>query len=118
MPKRPTVTLPPSSKQSKSISAGVLTSKMKGSKEMNKNLNDAIFEIEKAESIMYAIEKCYLDLDVVEEERELRNRGCAAFYAAWDCIRRTKEALDKLSGDCLVVDAILAVSEAHDKKEK
>lgn len=85
---------------------------------MNKNLNDAIFEIEKAESIMYAIEKCYLDLDVVEEERELQNRGCAAFYAAWDCIRRTKEDLDKLSGDCLVVDAILAVSEAHDKKEK
>lgn len=67
---------------------------------MNKKLIDAIFDIEKAESLMYAIENTYLDLDVVEEEIERKKRGVAAFYALWDCITQAKADLEKASCDC------------------
>ena len=35
---------------------------------MNKTLDDAMLDIEKAKAVMYAYEKTYLDLEVAPEE--------------------------------------------------
>ena len=84
---------------------------------MNKNLNEAIFDIEKADAIMYAIEATYLDLDVVKEELELKNRSDAAFYALWDYIRKARADLDKLYNDYETLEAIKVVSEIQSAEE-
>nr|DAU07488.1 MAG TPA: hypothetical protein [Caudoviricetes sp.] len=78
---------------------------------MNRNLNEAILDIAKADALMYAIENTYLDADDDHDDKEFRNRKTGAFYAVWDAIHKVEEDLDKLSGDCTVVDAIRAVNE-------
>lgn len=64
---------------------------------MNENLLKAVQEIGKADAIMYAIEKCYLDIDDVEEEQEIAERRVYAFYALWDAIHNAKTAIDEMS---------------------
>lgn len=76
---------------------------------MNKNLLNAIEEIGKADALMYAIEKAYLDFEFMPEELERANRGTNAFYALWDIIHKIDGALEELAGDADVVDAIKAV---------
>ena len=56
---------------------------------MNKHLEDAVFEIAKVDSMMFAIEKAYLDLDVMPWEKERLDRGIYAFYALWDALGPT-----------------------------
>lgn len=80
---------------------------------MNKNLNDAIFDIAKVDALMYAIEKAYLDFEAVPEERERMDRGANMFYALWDAIQKVADDLDRLSGDARVVDAIYAVNDVR-----
>lgn len=77
---------------------------------MNKHLEDAIFEIAKVDSMMFAIEKAYLDLDVMPWEKERLDRGTYAFYALWDAVRSARAELEKLEGDRRVVDVIYAVN--------
>lgn len=85
---------------------------------MNKNLNEAIVDIAKADALMYAIENTYLDsIDVEPEDLQLYNRGVSAFYALWDIIHKTAEDLNKLSGDCTVIDAIRSVNDCREKSE-
>lgn len=36
-----------------------------------------------------------------------------AFYAIWDAIRKVSDDLDRLAGDCRVVDAIYAVNDVR-----
>ena len=78
---------------------------------MNRNLNEAILDIAKADALMYAIENTYLDADDDQNDKEFRNRKAGAFYAVWDSIHKVEEDLDNLSGYCTVVDAIRAVNE-------
>lgn len=86
---------------------------------MNKNLNEAIFDIAKADALMYAIENTYLDtVEVEPKDRELHNRGVSAFYALWDVIRKTSKDLDKLYEDCTSVDVIRAANEERRKMSK
>ena len=80
---------------------------------MNKNLNDAITAADRAEAMMYAIESCYLDFDIIPEEMEMANRAAATFYAAWNAIKEVRSALDRLDGDRKVVDVIYAVNAAR-----
>lgn len=80
---------------------------------MNKHLNEAIFDIAKVDALMYSIEKAYLDLEVMPQERERMDRGAYAFYALWDAIRKVADDLEMLSGDCRVVDAIYAVNDVR-----
>lgn len=62
---------------------------------MNKHLENAYYEICKADSLMYAYENTYLDADYSENnERDLRNRAGYLFYAIWDNIRAVKESLN------------------------
>lgn len=77
---------------------------------MNKHLEDAVFGIAKVDSMMFAIEKAYLDLDVMPWEKERMDRGAYAFYALWDAIRKVADDLDMLSGDGRAVDAIYAAN--------
>lgn len=82
---------------------------------MNKHLEDAIFEIAKVESMMFAIEKAYLDLDVMPWDKERLDRGTYAFYALWDAIRKVMDDLDLLSGDERVADVVYASRDARRK---
>lgn len=82
---------------------------------MNRNLNEAIFDTEKADALMYAIESCYLDFDILPEERERADRGIYAFYALWDAIKAVRKDLEMLAGDQRVVDAIYAANEVREK---
>ncbi len=75
---------------------------------MNRNLNKAITGIEKADALMFAIEKTYLDFEFMPEELERANRGVNAFYALWDIVHNIAESLEALAGDAEVVDAIKA----------
>lgn len=80
---------------------------------MNRNLNDAMFDIAKVDAIMYAIEKAYLDFEVEPEDREWMDRGAYMFYALWDAIQKVADDLDRLSGDARVVDAIYAANDVR-----
>ena len=66
-------------------------------------------KIEKADALMFAIEKAYLDFEFMPEELERANRGTNAFYALWDIVHNIAESLEELAGDADVVDAIKAV---------
>lgn len=79
----------------------------------NRHLDNAIFDIAKADALMYSIERAYLDFGVEPEERERMERGAYAFYALWDVIRKVADDLELLSGDCRVVDAIYAVNDVR-----
>jgi len=80
---------------------------------MHKDLNEAIFGIGKVEALMHSIESCYLDFDIMPEERERADRGVYAFYALWDAIRAVGDSLEKLAEDQKVVDAIYAVNDVR-----
>lgn len=82
---------------------------------MNKNLTEAIFEIEKVEAILATVEKLYLDFDVLPEEKKRLDQGVYVFYALWDAVKKVADDLDKLSGDCKVVDAIYAVNDVRER---
>ena len=77
---------------------------------MNKNLNDAIAAVERADALMFAIESCFLDFDILPEDMERANRGVHTFYALWDAVRSARAKLEKLEGDRRVVDVIYAVN--------
>lgn len=79
----------------------------------NQNLNEAISDIAKVEALMFAFENTYLDLDVTPTDRERADMAVDAFYALWDAIRKVSEDLDRLAGDCRVVDAIYAVNDVR-----
>ena len=55
---------------------------------MNRNLNEAIFDIAKVEAIMFAFENTYLELDVAPADRARADMATNAFYALWDAIRK------------------------------
>ena len=80
---------------------------------MNRNLNEAIFDIAKVEAIMFAFENTYLELDVAPADRTRADMATDAFYAIWDAIRKVSDDLDRLAGDCRVVDAIYAVNDVR-----
>lgn len=80
---------------------------------MNKNLNDAIAAVERADALMFAIESCFLDFDILPEEMERANRGVHTFYALWDAVRSARAELEKLEGDRRVVDVIYTVNRVH-----
>ena len=66
---------------------------------MNRNLNEAIFDIAKVEAIMFAFENTYLELDVAPADRARADMATDAFYALWDAIRKVSDDLDRLAGD-------------------
>ena len=80
---------------------------------MNRNLNEAIFDIAKVEAVMFAFENTYLELDVAPADRARADMATDAFYALWDAIRKVSDDLDRLAGDCRVVDAIYAVNDVR-----
>ena len=75
---------------------------------MNRNLSGAIQKVGKIQALMYAYEKAFLDLDVEPEERERADMAISTFYAIWDAIKEVVKDLERLEGDCRVVDAIYA----------
>ena len=77
---------------------------------MNRNLNEAIFDIAKVEAIMFAFENTYLEAPA---DRARADMATDAFYALWDAIRKVSDDLDRLAGDCRVVDAIYAVNDVR-----
>lgn len=83
---------------------------------MNKNLDKTLFDIEKVNAVMYAIEATYLTIEVVPEELEKADKAVCAFYALWDSIKQVQKDLENLAGDETVVDAIYAVNDVKRKK--
>lgn len=83
---------------------------------MNRNLEKAVFDIEKVDALMYAIESSFLDIEVMPEEREKADKAAFAFYTLWDSIRTVAGDIDRLAGDESVVDAIYAVNDVSRKK--
>ena len=56
---------------------------------MNRNLNEAIFDIAKVEAIMFAFENTYLELDVSPADRARADMAVVdAIYAVNDVRRR------------------------------
>lgn len=80
---------------------------------MNTILNEALLDIEKAKAVMYAYEKAYLDIEVEPEERERADFAISMFYVLKDIIEGLSGKLDRLDGDCRVVDAIYAANDAR-----
>ena len=67
---------------------------------------------------MFAIESCYLDFDIIPEEKEQAERGLHAFYTLWDVIRSIKKNLEDLDGDRRVVDVLDAARDLHRHESK
>lgn len=82
---------------------------------MNRNLEKAVFDIEKVEALMYAIESSFLGIEVMPEEREKADKAIYAFYALWDSIKIVAKDIDRLAGDEKVVDAIYAANDVSRK---
>ena len=68
--------------------------------------SEAVFEINKADSLLYAFERTYLGLEVEPECRELADKATYTFYAIWDAIHHTQELLQKMEEEGQVIDAI------------
>lgn len=83
---------------------------------MNANIKKAVFDIEKVDGIMYAIENSCLDLEVMPESKERYNQGVAVFYALWDAIRNVSDDIERIADDEKVVDAIYAVNDVRSRK--
>jgi len=77
---------------------------------MRSMLDEIIFEVGKVDALLYAFEQCYLDIEPGPDDFEKMEKGSYAFYAIWDAIQETKTLLNKLYGECMVVDAIEAAS--------
>ena len=77
---------------------------------MNRNLQEAIFNLGKVQTLMESIERLYLDLEVVPEDEDKADRGVFAFYALWDEIKNLETSRTRLSEDKVVLDAIYAVN--------
>ena len=82
---------------------------------MNRILEDIIFEMNKADALMFAIEGSYLEFDILPEEKERYDRSVFSFYAVWDIIKSVQKHLDELTADQKIVDAITAMSEAKNQ---
>ena len=80
---------------------------------MNKNLNNAMFELEKADALLASIEALYMDFDFLPEEKEKAERGAYAFYAVWDRVKKATECRDNYNAECRIVDVLTAVREAN-----
>ena len=80
---------------------------------MNQHLSRAIQRVERAEALMYAYEKVYLDLEVDPEDRARADMAISTFYAIWDYIKEVAGDLGLLEGDCRVVDAIYAAEDVR-----
>lgn len=83
---------------------------------MNTVLNEAMLDIEKAKAVMFAYERTYLDLEVEPEDREKADLAISMFYVLRDIIEGLSDKLDRLDGDCRVVDAIYAVNDVRRRK--
>lgn len=83
---------------------------------MNTVLNEALLDIEKAKAVMYAYEKAYLDIEAEPEDREKADYAISMFYVLKDIIEGLSDKLDRLDGDCRVVDAIYAANNVRREK--
>jgi hypothetical protein len=84
---------------------------------MNKNLNEAIVDIGKVDSMLYAIEKTYLEVGCESAGKEMETRRVYAFYALWDAVRKVADDLERLAEDRSVVDVIQAVDEVRRNRD-
>ena len=80
---------------------------------MNSHLNEAIFDTEKVKAIMLSVENSYLDIEVEPHERKRADMAVAMFYVLQDAVDRLSVDLEKLEGDCRVVDAIYAANDVR-----
>lgn len=84
---------------------------------MNRHLNEAIFDTEKVKAIMLSVENSYLDIEVEPHERKRADMAVAMFYVLQDAVDRLSADLEKLEGDCRVVDAIYAANDVRHRME-
>ena len=84
---------------------------------MNRHLNEAIFDTEKVKAIMLSVENSYLDIEVEPHERKRADMAVAMFYVLQDAVDRLSADLEKLEGDCRVVDAIYAANDVRRRME-
>ena len=77
---------------------------------MNRFLDEALSDMEKLDSVMFAIEKAYICCPQ-PMSAELAGRRDAAFFAVSDMVHRLASDLENLAEDQRVVDAIRAVKE-------
>lgn len=84
---------------------------------MNRHLNEAIFDTEKVKAIMLSVENSYLDIEAEPHERKRADMAVAMFYVLQDAVDRLSADLEKLEGDCRVVDAIYAANDVRHRME-
>lgn len=80
---------------------------------MNKNLNNAMFELGKADALLASIEAMYMDFDFLPEEKEKAERGAYTFYCLMDAVKAASNFLEEYSAECRIVDVIRASREAN-----
>ena len=83
------------------------------SKENEQKSERGNFRHRKGGGILFAFENTYLELDVAPADRARADMATDAFYALRDAIRKVSDDLDRLAGDCRVVDAIYAVNDVR-----
>lgn len=79
---------------------------------MNKNLNNAMFELGKADALLASIEALYMDFDFLPEEKQKAERGVYAFYCLMDAVKAASTYLEEYSAECRIVDVIRTAREA------
>ena len=85
---------------------------------MNKNLENALSDICKADGVMYAIENTYLDIEVYDDQIEKAMKAESTFYALWDIIKNVQDSLERLAGDEKVVNVIYAVNKVRENESE
>lgn len=81
---------------------------------MNKNLNNAMFELGKADALLASIEALYMDFDFLPEEKQKAERGAYTFYCLMDAVQSAAKFLEEYTAECRIVDVLNAVRETHD----
>lgn len=81
---------------------------------MNRNLENAIIELGKADALLESIDLLYMDLQFMPEEKTRAKRWAYSFYCLMDAVRNASEHLDEYLAECRIVDVIQEARRAKD----
>lgn len=73
---------------------------------MNQNLENAMYQMEKLQSLAMAIEAGYLDCEIDPIDRQKAETGIGLYYALIDTVDSLKSELEKVYGDSKVCDVL------------
>lgn len=76
---------------------------------MISKVENAIFDLDKVDALMYVIEHSCLSIEVMPGYQKQYDRGTCAFYALWDAIHKVAVDLSDIANEQCVIDVMSGI---------